>query len=60
MAHLILDLEWPLIVEQVRIEEFERHERIVIHAPTIDYTRVAVRDPLTDWLRAASGAMMAP
>ena len=37
VAHLVLDLEWPFIVEQVQIEEFGRHQASVLQTPTFDY-----------------------
>lgn len=37
VAHLVLDLEWPFIVEQVQIDEFGRHQASVLQMPTFDY-----------------------
>ena len=39
MARLVIDLEWPLIIEQVQIESLGRHLTSVLHKSTVNHRR---------------------
>ena len=40
MVHLVIDLDWPLIIEQVQIESLGRHLVSVLHKSTVNYRRM--------------------